>query len=259
MEYVLDFINDRISQITQVLVILIAATIIYKIITSILNKAMIKGKTELDAKRYKTINSLLNNVVKYVIVIIALILIAQVFGADTRAFLAGFGVIGLIVGLALQETLRDILGGINIVLDNYFVLGDLVEFGNFRGTVIEFGLKSTKIKAETGEVLVIANRSVDRVINISQKQPVVNIEIPTAPESDIKVVRKALDSVIEAAKKLEDVNPEGTEYIGIERIEPQRVVYIIRIKCKRGCQFTMRRIVLEMIKEAYSKADLRLS
>ena len=258
-ETIFEFVNDRISQIVQILIILIVATIVYKIIITVLNKSMIKGKTELDAKRYRTISSLLNNIVKYVVVIVSLVMIAQVLGADTRAFLAGFGVIGLIVGLALQETLRDILGGINIVLDNYFVLGDIVEFGNFRGTVIEFGLKSTKVQAETGEVLVIANRSVDRVINVSQKQPVINIEVPTSPDSDVKTVRKVLEAVVESAKKLEDVNPEGTQYVGIERIEPQRVVYIIRIKCKRGCQFAMRRTVLEMIKEAYGEADLKLS
>ena len=258
-EAIMEFLHHRISQIIHVLIILIVATVVYKIIITILNRSMIKGKTEIEAKRYKTISSLLNNLVKYTMIIISLILIAGVFGADTRSFLAGFGILGLIVGLALQETLRDILGGINIVIEDYFVLGDLVEFNNFRGTVMEFGLKSTKIQSETGEVLVLANRSIDRIINISQKQPIVNIEIPTAPDSDTKVVRKVLTEVVEEVKKLKDVNKTGTSYIGIERMEPQRTVYVIRVKCERGCQFTLRRIVLEMIKEAYNKADLKLS
>jgi len=241
------------------LIVIIMAMVTYKAISAILKKAVIRGKTELDIKRYRTIVLLLNNIIKYVIIILSIIFISQIYGADTTSFIAGLGIIGIVVGLALQDTLRDIIGGINIVVENYYILGDLVQFNNFEGTVIEFGLRSTKIKSETGEVLVFANRSVDRVINRSQKQPIINIEVPTAPDSDVKRVRKVLESVVESTKQLKNVNPEGCQYVGIERIEPLRVVYVIRIKCKQGCQFELRRAVLEMIKEAYGKAELRLS
>ena len=251
--------NRFTNNIIHTLIIIIVAMVLYKVISIILSKSIIKGKAGIDLKRHKTVVSLLNNVVKYAVILISLVLIFQVYGVDTTSFVAGLGIAGIVVGFALQDTLRDVIGGINIVLEDYFVLGDLVEFNNFQGTIINFGLKSTKIQSQTGEVLVVANRNVDRIVNISQKQPTIHIEVPTSPENDAKKVRKVLEGIVEEAKKLKNACPEGCKYVGIERIEPARVVYAIRVKSKRGCQFELRRMVLEMIKEAYDKESLKLS
>ena len=63
-------------------------------------------------------------------------------------------------------------------MDNYFVVGDIVRYNDFTGEVIEFGLKNTKIKNVEGVVLVVANREISSVYNLSQKNPSVTISIP---------------------------------------------------------------------------------
>ena len=240
------------------ILIILSSFIVYKIISMILNTAINKGKTELEKKRLNTMLLLFKNIMKYVIIIIAVVLNLNIYGINTSSLLAGLGIAGVVVGLALQDALKDIIGGINIILENYYVLGDLIRFNDFTGTVIEFGLKSTKIKADTGEVLVLANRMVDKIINLSQKQAVIMIMVPTSSSCDSKKVRKALEKIIEEVKTYDYVEATGCEYTGIETIAPEIVTYTFKIKCKQGKQFELKRQLLEMVKEAYEKAALKL-
>ena len=240
------------------LLIIIGGLILYQVINLVLKKAIRKGQSELDKKRFNTIILLFNSIIKYILIVVAVIMILNVYEVDTSTFIAGLGIAGIVIGFALQDAIKDILGGINIVLDNYFILGDMVKYNDFTGTVIEFGLKSTKIKRDNGEVLVIANRLIDRIINLSQKQAVITIEVPTAPECESLKVSKTLISIIEKVKKYSYVDAEGSYYAGIDRLDSKMVVYTFNIKCQQGKQTELKREVLGMIKEAYEKAALKL-
>ena len=190
------------------------------------------------------------------IVILAILNILSIYGVNTGSILAGLGVIGAVIGLAFQDLLKDIIGGVNIILDNYYVVGDLITFNGFTGTVIEFGLKSTKIQNAKGEVLIIANRNVDSVVNLSQKKTVVLLTIPTAYECDHKKVEKVLNKVLSKLEK--DSEVEETEYLGIDALESSAINYLIKFKCKQGSQFALKRLALKLVKEAYEENDLKI-
>ena len=234
------------------------AYVIYKIVESAIDKASFKGKTELEKKKRQTIVLLFKNAVKYLLVVIVLINILSIYGVNTSSLLAGLGVIGAVVGLAFQDALKDIIGGINIILDNYFVVGDLVTFGDFTGTVKEFGLKSTKIQSAKGEVLILANRNIDKIINLSQKRCGIMLTIPTAYEEDHNKVEKVLTSVLKKLLKEENVFEEGTEYLGIDSFGSSSINYLIKVRCIQGSQFAVRRLALKYIKEAYEKEKIKI-
>ena len=240
------------------ILIVIGALIGYKIISLALNKVMFKGKSDFEKKRRNTLIVLFNSIMKYAVIIMALLMILSVYGIDTTSVLAGLGIAGVVIGLALQDALKDIIGGINIILENYYILGDWVRFNDFIGTVIEFGLKSTKIKSANGEVLVLSNRSVDKIINLSQKQAIITIEVPTLSECDNKKVRKALTSIVDKVKEYNYVEANGCAYLGIEKVNATSVVYAFKVKCKQDKQFELRRELLEMVKEVYDKENLKL-
>jgi len=241
------------------IIIIVGGIVLYNIASIILSKIVLRGKTELEVKKRKTIIQLINNIVKYVIIVIALIWILDIYNVDTTGFMAGLGIAGIVVGFALQDAIKDIIGGINIILENYFIIGDQVKYNDFQGIVIEFGLKSTKIQASNGEVLVLSNRSVDKIVNLSMKSLRIGIDIPTSPDCEAKKVKKAIETVIEKVKKMDNVDPKGCEYVGIERIEPKLIIYQFKIKCKSGHQQSIRRATLELVKEAYDKEGLKFS
>jgi small-conductance mechanosensitive channel len=87
------------------------------------------------------------------VVLIAL----DTLGVDITALIAGLGVGGIAVALALQNVLGDLLASISIALDKPFVVGDFIVLGDILGTVEHVGLKTTRLRSLSGEQLVISN------------------------------------------------------------------------------------------------------
>lgn len=78
-------------------------------------------------------------------------------GMNISALIASLGIGGVAIALALQNVLGDLFASLSIVFDKPFVIGDYVQIGDFRGTVEHVGLKTTRIRALTGEQLVFGN------------------------------------------------------------------------------------------------------
>lgn len=245
------------KQVYGTLIIIIITFIINKLINILIDKINIKSKDELERKRRNTIVHLGKNISKYILITFMVLVLLNLYGIDTTSIIAGLGVAGVVLGFALQEALKDIVGGISIILDNFFVVGDVVQYEDFSGTVTEFGLKSTKITKYTGEVLTLSNRNIDKIINLSQERANVIIKVPTAYEEKINKVEKVLREVMDKVKELySDI--DEVDYLGVESFEDSCILYSVVFKCKRGTQWSMRRYVLKEIKEAYEKNKIKI-
>ena len=240
------------------IVVIIGVMFIYKIIISVLNKATIRGTTEFEKKKRVTVLVLFKNITKYVCLIIAALMILDIFGVDTSSFIAGLGVASVVIGLALQDALKDIIGGINIILDNFYVVGDYVKYGDFTGQVISFGLKSTKIKDFNGNVMVVSNRNIDEIINLSQDKHVILLNIPTCYEVTEEKVKSVLLDVLEDVKKIKDVDDKECSYLGVNELGDSAVNYLISVKCKQGSEYAVRRAILTLVKDAYDKNNIKI-
>ncbi len=78
-------------------------------------------------------------------------------GIEIGPLLAGLGVGGIAVALAIQNILGDLFASLSIVLDKPFVIGDLIVVGTMSGTVEHIGLKTTRVRSVSGEQLVFSN------------------------------------------------------------------------------------------------------
>ena len=74
-----------------------------------------------------------------------------------RPLLTGLGIGGLAVALAVQNILGDLFAAIAIVVDKPFVVGDSISVENYRGKVEHIGLKTTRVRSESGEQIIFAN------------------------------------------------------------------------------------------------------
>ena len=144
MENILEFLVRK--QVYGTLIILAVTCIIYNLLLSIIDRITIHGKDELEKKKRLTTIHLFKNISRYLLLLFMILSLLNLYGVNTTSFITGLGLAGALLGLALQDTLKDVLNGISIIFDNYFVVGDIVSYGDFTGIVIGFGLKSTKIK-----------------------------------------------------------------------------------------------------------------
>lgn len=237
--------------------ILLIGIVVYHFGRILIQKVINSGRDAYERKKRKTIVNLVSNVFKYVVFIIIGLATLDLYGVDTKALIASLGVAGAVLGLALQDTLKDFISGITIIMDNFFVVGDIVTYNDFTGEVIDMGLKTTKIKKANGEVLVIANRNIDQVINISQKPANIIIDIPTAYEVKTTVVEKSILKILEEIKKIEGVKKDS-QYLGISALEESCVNYTISIVCPQEKQWQIKREALKIIKTIYDKDKIKI-
>jgi small-conductance mechanosensitive channel len=113
-------------------------------------------KAEDDGGNRMTMNALsfLGRIVLWATV---LLLILDNLGVDVTALVAGLGIGGVAIALAVQNVLGDLFASLSIVLDKPFVLGDFIVIGDLAGSVEHIGIKTTRIRSISGEQLVFSN------------------------------------------------------------------------------------------------------
>ncbi|HYH46407.1 MAG TPA: mechanosensitive ion channel family protein, partial [Thermoanaerobaculia bacterium] len=115
-----------------------------------------KKRVEADAAS-ATMVTAFGFVGKIVLWTVILLLALDNMGVDVTALVAGLGIGGVAVALALQNILGDLLASLSIVLDKPFVIGDTIQVDTFIGTVETIGLKTTHLRSLSGEQLIFSN------------------------------------------------------------------------------------------------------
>lgn len=151
---------------------LLAVFLVYLIIRRILKlslKHASRRKTSYAQKqRIKTVSQMVLSVLKYIMLILALLVILANFGVNVSSLVAGLGILTAVLGLAFQDLIKDFIAGLAILIEGQFYIGDTVELDDFKGTVLSIGLKTTEIMNSKGQVKIIANHNIDGLINCSK-------------------------------------------------------------------------------------------
>lgn len=119
-------------------------------------KRTIQKKMDQDASSATTI-TFLGFVARLILWVIVLLLILDNMGVNITGLVAGLGIGGIAVALAVQNILGDLLASLSIVLDKPFVIGDFVVVDSLSGTIEHIGLKTTRIRSLSGEQLIFSN------------------------------------------------------------------------------------------------------
>lgn len=239
----------------------------FQIISYMLHKVLknkYTPKKGLD-KRKMTIFSLIRNIIKYTIAMIVIAGILGTLGIDTTSLIASLGVVGIIIGLACEDIAKDFLAGIFIIFDNEYAVGDYVSINGFMGEVISLGLRSTKIKAYRGEIKILSNSSFNEVINYNLSNYKQVLKIPLSYKTSITAFEKILTNLKKEILNIENV--QSYTLLGINDFNSSSIEYAIELECKPMCQYSIKRKVLRLIKDAmdqngmeipYNKLDVKI-
>jgi small-conductance mechanosensitive channel len=148
---VTDFINKFVGIVLLIQIGLLASEAIRIWLTSYR-----KQKIEDHADTVTTVTSV-GFIVKIVLWLILLLIALDNLGVNVSALIAGLGVGGIAVALAVQNILGDLFASFSIVLDKPFVIGDFIIVDNFLGTIEHIGLKTTRVRSLSGEQLIFSN------------------------------------------------------------------------------------------------------
>lgn len=248
------------EKLVYILIILAISYVLILLDNFFINRLIKKNntKTKHIKRSQNTVLMLIKNVIKTFIYITSGISILKLFGVDTTALVTGVGAISVVAGLAFQDVLKDYLVGISIILESQFALGEIVEINGFKGEVIFLGLKTTKIKALSGEVKIIANRYITDIINYSLNRTLVTFDVSVSYEDNNDKVEKVLKDF---AKKLPELIPEITQEVsfdGISELDDSAVIYRLSTFARDRDRFKIKRDVNREIKKVLDKNKIKI-
>lgn len=135
---------------------------------------------------------------KIILIFISAIIVLDKFGYNVTSLVAGLGIGGLAIALAAQETLSNVFGGVTILTDKPFSLGDRVKLAGKEGFVKEIGMRSTRIETTDGSELIIPNSSIakDTIENVTrEKERRIRLVIGIVYETSTKKLEKAMQII----------------------------------------------------------------
>ena len=175
------------------ILVLVIGFYLTTLIINIVGKALDKSK--LNISLHSFIKSIINFLLKAIIIITALNLI----GIPMTTFIAVLSAAGLAVGLALKDSLSNFAGGVLILSFNYFNVGDFIEAQGYMGTVKEIKLLYTVINSPDNKRIIIPNGELSnaKITNFSyEKTRRVDMMFGISYDNDIAFSKSVLEKVV---------------------------------------------------------------
>lgn len=247
-----------IKEIINPIIIILIAILVYLVIKKVINKIFNAAAKRVSNKKQETLKTFFINIVRYVIIIIAFLMILEVYGIDTKAILASIGVMSVVLGLALQDMIKDFVSGVAIVLDDAYNVGDWVTINSFKGEVISLGMKTTRIKSYEGDILVINNGSITQVINHSVNNSMAIVDINVAYSTDLDKCEKVLQEFCKNVEKEIPTLKGEVKLLGVEKLDDSAVVFRIVAEVEPTTQFQTQRIIKKLAKQELDKNNIEI-
>lgn len=163
-------------------------------------------KAEKDVESATTLG-LISFAAKLCLLVLIVLLALNNLGVNITALVAGLGVGGIAVALALQNILGDLFASLTIVLDKPFNVGDFIVVGDFKGSIEHIGLKTTRIRSLSGEQLIMANGDLlqSRIRNykrMSERRIIYTLGVTyqTKPEA-LKAIPGIIEGIVKGTPK----------------------------------------------------------
>ena len=255
----MDFIKDIVDNIWiqrafWSLIVILISVIIYGIISHIINRREQKKSKLLTNKKGRTMVRMIKSITRYVLIILDALIILQICGIDISSMLAAAGIASVIIAFAIQDALKDIIRGFDIVSDNYYNVGDIVKIGTIEGKVLTVGLKTTKIQdINTNNMVSIANRN---IVEAEVLSDMIDIDVPFPYEIGLQNAEKVLAEIVEEIKKLDHVT--NSEYRKISNFSESSVDYRIKVFGSPALKPQIRRDSLEVIAKTLAKHKISI-
>ena len=174
-----------------------------------------EGVDDTIRRRRATIAPLVRNAFTYAVYFGTAVLILASLGFNPMPFLAGAGILGLVIGFGAQSLINDVVSGFFILFENTYLVGDVIEAGGGKGVVEAIEFRTTKIRDGDGRVHIIRNGNVKDVINYSKDYTLAVVPVDIAYSADLPAVFSMLR---EAGARVRAENPDvlaDTEIDGI--------------------------------------------
>lgn len=189
-------------------------------LTAVLDLILLRITARTESKFDDMLVPMIRKALRILLVILFLLVIAKtIFNLDITGWLAGFGIAGLAVSLAAQDSIKNLFGSFTVFFDNPFAVGDRIVFGTYDCVIEEIGFRSTRVRTLEGSLVTIPNaKFIDGVVeNISARTSFRRQFAITVPQ---KTSQEKTQEVVAAVKRVLS-GPGARSSIDWEKLSPR--------------------------------------
>jgi moderate conductance mechanosensitive channel len=211
--------------------------------------------------RSDTLESILKNLSRVVVFILALISILSILRVDVAPLAASAGIVGIIITLGTQSIVKDLLTGSFILIENQFDIGDVITINNLSGTVEEMSLRTTILRSVDGNIHIIPNGQINVVTVLTEDWSRAVLDIPVAQSSDIERVTHLLENINQRMREKEHWKSlilEDLKVLGVESFAENAVTIRSLYKTIPGKQWEVAREFRRRVQETFIQEGITI-
>ena len=246
----------------RILLIIVVAGVVVKVGQVLIRRFFaikLKSPMRKTERREKTMIKLLENALKYIVYFSAILAVLTEFKIDAKGLLAGAGVLGLAVGFGAQSLVKDVISGFFIIFEDQFGVGDYVRINSGEGTVMEIGLRTTKIALYGGELYTVPNGQIGEVVNYSVTNSMVLLDLALSYETDIDRAEELIKEFLKRLPKERYSEVIGVpEVLGVQSMEPSRILLRIAAETEPVANFSVGRKLRQDLKKFMDENGIKI-
>ena len=257
-----EFIDRTIEVCTKFILVVFFMFISIKIGNGIIKKFVDNQNKERGVKfamspqKAKTIGEVLKSILRYSVYFIGgAILLEEMFGKITLTF-ASIG--GVALGFGAQSLVQDLINGFFILFEDQYGVGDYVTIGQFDGIIESIGIRTTILKAFTGDLHLIPNGSIKQVTNHSRNNIRFMVDVDIAYEEDIDNALEVIERTCREFQEVYEEVPQPIEIWGVNSLGKSGVTIRVVGFSLPMHQWSMERKLRKAIKEAMDKDGIEI-
>jgi small conductance mechanosensitive channel len=218
------------------------------------------GGTEFELeKRAATIGDLARKSMFVLIWVIALLMVLKEMNFDVRPLLAGAGVAGVAIGFGAQNIIKDVLGGLFMMMENQLRVSDVAVINGKGGLVEEINLRTTVLRAEDGAVHIFSNGNIQSLANLTREYSYYVFNVSVAYNEDparVTQVLKELGDQLMAEEPYHSAILAPLELMGVDKLGDFAVVIKARFKTQPSEQWLVGREMNARILKRFGEAKI---
>ncbi|MEU8513687.1 mechanosensitive ion channel family protein [Kitasatospora sp. NPDC048722] len=212
-------------------------------------------------QRSEAIGSVLRSVASFSILGTAALMVLSALGVNLAPLLASAGVAGVAIGFGARNLVTDFLSGVFMIMEDQYGVGDEIDTGVAAGTVLEVGLRVTKLRGANGEIWYIRNGEVKRIANMSQGWSTATVDVQVGYKEDLLRAEDLIQETAEAMSKeapYDELIWEPVSVLGVESVAADSVVVRVEARTAPGKAATVARAMRQRLKAAFDHAGIKV-
>jgi small conductance mechanosensitive channel len=213
-------------------------------------------------RRARTVGAAMRGASWLLILVVAALMAVRELGLDITPALAAAGGFGVAAGVGAQALVRDWLGGVFIIFENQFAVGDVVRAGGVAGKVEAFSLRHTEIRDGDGSLHFVPNGEMHVVTNLTKTGAAALVRVPVDSGEDPARVMQALETMLPLFREDPRVKPHLTgepRLLGIDDIGLGQYTILLQAPSQATQRWEVARVLRLYALERLRAEEIRLS